>query len=198
MQYFTGSKAHNIVLRDRALERGWKLNEYGLFDARRAPDRRRHRRGDLQGARPGVHRRRAARESRRDRSGRRATALPAPDRARGSPGRSAHAHHRVGRPREPRDHGARPRRRAGSSTSRSPITRSRWRWPTASTRRGRWRMPRRIRAYSKTLKGFTVLAGIECDILADGSHGSGRRLPGRARYRRRVGAFARCSRTRAR
>ena len=33
MQYFTGSKAHNIVLRDRALTRGWKLNEYGLFDA---------------------------------------------------------------------------------------------------------------------------------------------------------------------
>jgi DNA polymerase (family 10) len=32
MQYFTGSKAHNIVLRDRALSRGWKLNEYGLFD----------------------------------------------------------------------------------------------------------------------------------------------------------------------
>ena len=32
LQYFTGSKAHNIVLRDRALERGWKLNEYGLFD----------------------------------------------------------------------------------------------------------------------------------------------------------------------
>jgi DNA polymerase (family 10) len=33
MQYFTGSKAHNIVLRDRALARGWKLNEYGLFDS---------------------------------------------------------------------------------------------------------------------------------------------------------------------
>ena len=32
LQYFTGSKAHNIVLRDRALERGWRLNEYGLFD----------------------------------------------------------------------------------------------------------------------------------------------------------------------
>lgn len=32
-QYFTGSKAHNIVLRDRALERGWRLNEYGLFQA---------------------------------------------------------------------------------------------------------------------------------------------------------------------
>lgn len=32
MQYFTGSKAHNIVLRDRAIGRGWKLNEYGLYD----------------------------------------------------------------------------------------------------------------------------------------------------------------------
>ena len=31
LQYFTGSKAHNIVLRDRAVQRGLKLNEYGLF-----------------------------------------------------------------------------------------------------------------------------------------------------------------------
>ncbi len=31
--YFTGSKAHNIELRQRALERGWLLNEYGLLDA---------------------------------------------------------------------------------------------------------------------------------------------------------------------
>ncbi len=30
-QYFTGSKAHNIALRDRAIQRGMKLNEYGLF-----------------------------------------------------------------------------------------------------------------------------------------------------------------------
>jgi DNA polymerase (family 10) len=31
MQYFTGSKSHNIALRDRAMARGLKLNEYGLF-----------------------------------------------------------------------------------------------------------------------------------------------------------------------
>ena len=31
MQYFTGSKSHNIALRDRAIARGLKLNEYGLF-----------------------------------------------------------------------------------------------------------------------------------------------------------------------
>ena len=31
LQYFTGSKGHNIALRDRAIGRGFKLNEYGLF-----------------------------------------------------------------------------------------------------------------------------------------------------------------------
>ena len=31
-QYFTGSKEHNIRLREMAIKRGWKLNEWGLFD----------------------------------------------------------------------------------------------------------------------------------------------------------------------
>jgi DNA polymerase (family X) len=30
--YFTGSKDHNIALRNLAIDKGWKLNEYGLFD----------------------------------------------------------------------------------------------------------------------------------------------------------------------
>ena len=30
--YFTGSKDHDIVLRSLAIRKGWKLNEYGLFD----------------------------------------------------------------------------------------------------------------------------------------------------------------------
>ncbi len=30
--YFTGSKRHNVALRQRAVDRGWKLNEYGLYD----------------------------------------------------------------------------------------------------------------------------------------------------------------------
>lgn len=33
IQYFTGSKTHNIKLRQRALDRGWLLNEYGLSEA---------------------------------------------------------------------------------------------------------------------------------------------------------------------
>jgi DNA polymerase (family 10) len=31
LQYFTGSKEHNVALRERARKRGWKLSEYGLF-----------------------------------------------------------------------------------------------------------------------------------------------------------------------
>jgi DNA polymerase (family 10) len=34
LQYFTGSKEHNIRLRQAAISRGWKLNEYGIFDKR--------------------------------------------------------------------------------------------------------------------------------------------------------------------
>jgi len=33
--YFTGSKSHNIELRQRAIDRGWKLSEYGLFKGER-------------------------------------------------------------------------------------------------------------------------------------------------------------------
>src|SRR5207253_11341338 len=33
MHYFTGSKAHNIRMRGRAIKQGLRLNEYGLYDA---------------------------------------------------------------------------------------------------------------------------------------------------------------------
>jgi DNA polymerase (family 10) len=36
LAYFTGSKDHNVALRRIAQERGWKLNEYGVFDGERA------------------------------------------------------------------------------------------------------------------------------------------------------------------
>ncbi len=32
LHYFTGSKAHNIKIRKMAIDRGWKINEYGIFD----------------------------------------------------------------------------------------------------------------------------------------------------------------------
>lgn len=32
LQYFTGSQAHNVRVRERAVRRGWSLNEYGLWE----------------------------------------------------------------------------------------------------------------------------------------------------------------------
>lgn len=32
LQYFTGNKDHNIAMRKIAIEKGWKLSEYGVFD----------------------------------------------------------------------------------------------------------------------------------------------------------------------
>ena len=34
MMYFTGSKDHNVAMRNLAIEKGWKLNEYGLFETK--------------------------------------------------------------------------------------------------------------------------------------------------------------------
>jgi len=37
LHYFTGSKAHNIAVRKMAMERGWKVNEYGVYDEKMLP-----------------------------------------------------------------------------------------------------------------------------------------------------------------
>ncbi len=36
LQYFTGSREHNVRLRELAEKKGWKLNEWGLFDGQKA------------------------------------------------------------------------------------------------------------------------------------------------------------------
>ena len=38
LQYFTGSKAHNVELRDDAIDQGLKVNEYGVFDVSSVED----------------------------------------------------------------------------------------------------------------------------------------------------------------
>jgi DNA polymerase (family 10) len=71
LQYFTGSKAHNVALRQWAQQRGLKLNEYGLFKGDQSvagateesvyaalglswiPPELRENRGELEGARAG-------------------------------------------------------------------------------------------------------------------------------------------------
>lgn len=41
LQYFTGNKDHNVALRQIAIKKGWKLNEYGLFRKRKAKSKKR-------------------------------------------------------------------------------------------------------------------------------------------------------------
>jgi DNA polymerase (family X) len=72
LQYFSGSKEHNIALRQIAIDQGYKLNEYGLFDGQEQmvagateeeiyeklglawmPPELRENRGELQAAREG-------------------------------------------------------------------------------------------------------------------------------------------------
>jgi DNA polymerase (family 10) len=38
LQYFTGSKSHNVTVRNRAIDRGLKVNEYGVFDVSAVED----------------------------------------------------------------------------------------------------------------------------------------------------------------
>ncbi|WP_262175989.1 DNA polymerase/3'-5' exonuclease PolX [Haloarcula laminariae] len=44
LQYFTGSKDHNVVVRNRAIERDLKVNEYGVFDVSDVADSEDHQR----------------------------------------------------------------------------------------------------------------------------------------------------------
>ena len=105
LQYFTGSKEHNIVLRGRAKSRGLKINEYGVFRGERA-DRRPHGRGSLRHAGFALFSARAARGSPRVRVGRRRRVAQT-DRAGRHPRRSAHAQHVDRRPGEHRGDGRR-------------------------------------------------------------------------------------------
>lgn len=166
LQYFTGSKAHNIALRDRALERGWKLNEYGLFDARDqalagpteegiydalglawiSPELRENR-GEIDAA---------SRKALPD--------LITPADLRGD----VHMHTTESDGRDSLETMAAAARARGleyiaitDHTQSLAMTNG---LDEARTRA----FAARIRAFSSTLTGFAVLAGIECDILADG------------------------------
>ena len=71
LQYFTGSKEHNVPLRELALKQGWSLNEYGLTATGKgdaAEDEHaflQRGSGSLRLSRPGMGAARTARESRR-------------------------------------------------------------------------------------------------------------------------------------
>ena len=167
LQYFTGSKAHNIALRDRALERGWKLNEYGLFDADERslagateqsiyetlglafiePELREHR-GEIEAAAAGTL---PALITRADLKGDVHMHTTESDGRESLETMVAAAQARGLEYIAITDHSQSLAMANGLDETRAMAN------------------AERIRSYSKTQKGITVLAGIECDILADGS-----------------------------
>jgi len=166
LQYFTGSKAHNIALRDRALERGWKLNEYGLFDANDQPvagateegiyealgltwmaPELRENRGEIDAALNG--------------------ALPeliAQADLRGD----VHMHTTESDGRESLETMVAAAQARGLQYIAITDHTQSLAMTNGLDEARAYACAERIRACSATLKGFTVLAGIECDILADG------------------------------
>jgi len=168
MQYFTGSKAHNVALRDRAIQHGFKLNEYGLFriadDTRVAgeteegiyealemawvpPELREHR-GEIDTA--------IARQLPR---------LVAPPDLRGD----LHMHTTVTDGRDDLQIMAAAAQRLGYSYVAITAHSKALAMSNGLDEHRALEHAARVRALNGKLDGLTLLAGIECDVLADGT-----------------------------
>ncbi len=163
LQYFTGSKDHNVRLRERALAKKWRLNEYGLYDGERRiagrgesdiykklglpfiPPELREDRGEFDDAKPAE--------------------LVTQEDIRGE----LHVHTTASDGRSTIEEMARAAKTCGysyiavcdhskSSTIANGLTIERMRKHIEAIRRA-----------SGKVKGVTVLVGCECDILRDGS-----------------------------
>jgi len=166
MQYFTGSKAHNIALRDRALERGWKLNEYGLFDERDqaiagATEESIYEALGLTWIAPEL------RENRGEIAAAARAALPELITHADLRG-DLHMHTTESDGRESLETMVAAARSRGLEYIAITDHTQSLAMTNGLDEARTYAFAERIRNYSATLKGFTVLAGIECDILADG------------------------------
>jgi DNA polymerase (family 10) len=168
LQYFTGSKAHNIALRDRAIGLGFKLNEYGLYrldtdqtvagateeDVYQAlglafvPPELRENRGEIDAAERGA-----------------LPALVAHADLRGD----LHMHTTATDGRADAETMARAARDAGFAYIAITDHSQSLAMANGLDERRVLEQARMVRALSDRLDGITVLAGIECDIRPDGS-----------------------------
>ena len=167
LQYFTGSKAHNIALRDRALERGWKLNEYGLFDAGEksiagATEHEIYKMLGLAYIEPEL------RENRGEIAAAAEGSLPSLVTREDLKG-DLHMHTTESDGRESLETMVAAAKARGLEYIAITDHSQSLSMANGLDETRAMANAERIRNYSKTQKGITVLAGIECDILADGS-----------------------------
>lgn len=167
MQYFTGAKAHNIALRDRALARGWKLNEYGLFDAHDQAIAGANEEGiyealDLAWIPPEL------RENRGELAAAEGATLPVLVTQADLKG-DVHMHTTESDGRESLESMVAAAQARGLQYIAITDHTQSLAMTNGLDEERTYAAAEHIRAYSTTLTGFTVLAGIECDILADGT-----------------------------
>ena len=166
MQYFTGSKAHNIALRDRALARGWKLNEYGLFDKddraiAGATEEEIYKALGMAFVPPEL------RENRGEIEAAEANALPRLIEASDLKG-DVHMHTTESDGRERIETMAAAARAKGLEYIAITDHTQSLAMANGLDETRTLAHAEQIRKFSKSLKGFTVLAGAEVDILSDG------------------------------
>ncbi len=163
-QYFTGSKQHNIRLRELAVKKDWRLNEYGLFDGDKslagAREEDIYRKLGFQPMPPEVREDRGEIEAKG-----KLPDLVTLDDVRGD----LHVHTTDSDGRNSIEELAEAARQRGYSYlaitnhSKSSVIAN-----GLSTERLLEHVEE-IRNVNKKLKGITLLAGVECDILSDGS-----------------------------
>jgi DNA polymerase (family 10) len=167
MQYFTGSKAHNIILRDRAIQHGYKLNEYGLFrtsdDTRvaGATEEEIYEALGLQYVEPELRENRGEMEAALER---RVPRLVAQTDLRGD----LHMHTTESDGRDTLQAMADAARRLGHEYIAITDHSQSLAMANGLDERRALEHAARIRSLNGQIEGLTLLAGIECDILPDG------------------------------
>jgi len=167
LQYFTGSKAHNIALRDRAMARGLKLNEYGLYRedgtaVAGASEEDIYEQLGLAFVPPELRENRGELATAERRELPRLIALPD---LRGD----LHMHTTATDGRADAETMARAARDAGLSYIAITDHSRALAMANGLDERAALEHARTVRALNDRIEGITVLAGIECDIRPDGS-----------------------------
>ena len=168
LQYFTGAKAHNIALRDRAIQRGLKLNEYGLY---RVDDDTKIAGEDEEGIYAALGLAFVPPELRENRGEIEAAAaatLPALLQLHDLQG-DLHAHTTTTDGRDTIEAMARAAQAAGLRYLAITDHSQSLAMANGLDERRALEHARAIREVDARLENFTLLAGIECDIRADGS-----------------------------
>jgi DNA polymerase (family 10) len=168
LQYFTGSKAHNIALRDKAIQHGLKLNEYGLYrvedDVSVAGDTEE----GLYEALGLAYIPPELRENRGEIGAAERRALPALVTLQDLRG-DLHMHTTTTDGRADAETMARAAQSAGLSYIAITDHSQSLAMANGLDERGVLEQAHRIRELNDRLEGITVLAGVECDIRPDGS-----------------------------